>query len=252
MTERLQKYLASAGLASRRQIEVWIGDGRITVNGQIAELGQKVSGEERICVDGKVVGRKRIAQRNKTIIYNKGFGEICSRSDPEGRPTMFDSLPKLAAGRWISVGRLDFQTTGLIIVTTDGELAHRLMHPSGGLLRKYSVRVHGEPNQETLLKLRKGVELSDGMARFKSLEFGGGEGRNRWFNVTVSEGRNRLVRRMWEEVGFEVSRLIRIGYGPLMLPRDLRGGRYRPLKPAELGKLYAAVKYDSAAETQGQ
>ncbi len=237
------------GLGSRRQIEGWISEGRITVNGRPAELGQKVSGDERICVNGKPVRRQKTAQRSRTILYHKAFAQICSRSDPEGRATIFDTLPKLATGRWISVGRLDFLTAGLMILTTDGELAHRLMHPSSGLLRKYAVRIHGEPDQTTLQQLRKGIELSDGMARFRSLEIAGGEGRNRWFHVTVSEGRNRLVRRMWEEAGFEVSRLIRIGFGPLTLPRDLRAGRHRLLKPAELGKLYAAVHYDPEDST---
>jgi len=245
MAERLQKVLASAGFGSRRQIEGWIAEGRVLVDGKTAVLGQKVTGCERIRVDGRPIDLRRVtSQRHQTILYNKPVGEICSRSDPDGRTTIFDALPRLRSARWISVGRLDFQTAGLMILTTDGELAHRLMHPSGQLIRRYAVRIHGDPDPQILNRLRTGITLADGPARFDKLERSRGEGRNRWFNVTVSEGRNRLVRRLWEEAGFEVSRLIRIGFGPLSLPRELRSGRHRPLRPAELGKLYAAVHYD--------
>jgi 23S rRNA pseudouridine2605 synthase len=174
-------------------------------------------------------------------LYHKPPGEICSRSDPQGRPTIFEHLPRLAQGRWIGVGRLDFQTSGLLLLTNDGELANCLMHPSAGLVREYSVRVLGEVSEVALKKLRRGIELDDGVAKFDRVEFAGGEGSNRWYTVAVSEGRNRLVRRLWEAAGLRVSRLIRIGFGPMRLSRSLRAGKSRFLSPAELDSLYAAV-----------
>ncbi len=177
MSERLQKWLAGQGLGSRRQMESWIVDGRITVDGQPAVLGQKVSGRERIKVDGKLlrVSSNR-APRPKTIMYHKPAGEICTRSDPQGRPTVFDHLPHLSRGRWIGVGRLDYQTSGLLLFTTDGELANRLMHPSSELIREYSVRVLGEIGPAAAKKLRRGIEFEEGPARFETLEFAGGGG----------------------------------------------------------------------------
>jgi len=243
MSERLQKWLAGQGLGSRRQMEAWIADGRITVDGKPAVLGQKVSGRERIKVDGRLlrVSSNR-APRPKTIMYNKPAGEICTRADPQGRPTVFDNLPHLSRGRWIGVGRLDFQTSGLLLFTTDGELANRLMHPSTGLIREYSVRLRGEIDAAAQKKLRRGIELEDGVARFETLEFAGGDGQNRWYKVSVTEGRNRVVRRLFAAVGHRVSRLIRIRFGPISLPRPLPAGRSRPLSPGEISALYAAVE----------
>jgi 23S rRNA pseudouridine2605 synthase len=248
MSERLQKWLAGQGLGSRRQMESWIVDGRITVDGQPAVLGQKVSGRERIKVDGKLlrVSSNR-APRPKTIMYHKPAGEICTRSDPQGRPTVFDHLPHLSRGRWIGVGRLDYQTSGLLLFTTDGELANRLMHPSSELIREYSVRVLGEIGPAAAKKLRRGIEFEEGPARFETLEFAGGEGQNRWYRVSVAEGRNRVVRRLIEAVGCRVSRLIRIRFGPISLPRPLPAGKSRPLRPEELSALYAAVEPQSKA-----
>ena len=242
MPERLQKWLAGQGLGSRRHMESMIAEGRITVNGKVAEIGCKVSGDERIAVDGRLLrqsGQHKF--RSKAILYHKPPGEICTRSDPQGRPTVFDHLPHLAHGRWISVGRLDFQTSGVLLLTNDGELANRLMHPSAGLAREYSVRVLGSVEDAMLKKLRCGLELDDGKAKFDSIEFAGGEGRNRWYKVVVSEGRNRLVRRLWEATGCRVSRLIRIRYGPVRLSRSLRAGKSRFLNPGELTGLYEAA-----------
>ncbi len=237
MAERLQKYLAGLGLGSRRQIEGWIREGRIEVDGATAELGCRVSGQERIVVDGKPVRAPRHERKHRTLMYHKPPAEICSRSDPEGRRTVFDSLPKLLRARWISVGRLDYQTAGLLLLTTDGELANRLMHPSSQLEREYSVRVQGELGDEQIEQLLKGVHLDDGPARFDTLAVKEGKGSNQTCLVTVSEGRNRIVRRLFEAAGCRVSRLMRVRYGPLVLPRELRPGKFRDLDNAELDAL---------------
>jgi len=239
---RLQKWLAGQGFGSRRQMEAWIAAGRITVDGQTATLGLSVSGDEKISVDGRLVRPPRRASRPKVLIYHKPQGEICTRSDPQGRPTIFDQLPRLASGRWIGVGRLDLQTSGLLLLTNDGELANALMHPSAELKRQYSVRVLGDVSPEKLQRLRRGIELEDGVAKFNEVEFSGGEGSNRWYRVVVTEGRNRLVRRLWEAAGYRVSRLIRTQYGPISLARELAAGKHRFLDLAEVKKLYAAVE----------
>ena len=242
MPERLQKLLAGAGVGSRRQIESWIRAGRLRVDGVPAILGQKVTGRERIQLDGRLLrlpGRTRSGPQ--VLIYHKPFGEICTRRDPGNRPTVFDSLPALRGARWITVGRLDVTTSGLLLLTTDGRLADALMHPRSGIQRRYAVRIAGDPQPAHLAALRAGMELEDGPARFEELEFAGGEGFNRWFHVSVREGRNRLVRRLWEAAGFTVSRLIRIAFGPVALPRNLRPGHHRRLVGTELRALYAAA-----------
>ena len=242
MQERLQKVLARAGLGSRRQIEDWIRDGRVQVNGQPARLGQKVSGRERIAVDGKKVNLKSGEQVvAATILYHKPAGEICSRDDPDGRPSVFSALPRLPGGRWISVGRLDFNTSGLLLFTTDGELAHRLMHPAQEIEREYAVRLLGTVDLPMLERLIQGVELEDGFARFSAIEESGGSGANRWYHVIIKEGRNREVRRLWESQGVKVSRLTRVRYGPVILERKLRPGKYRSLTFAEQKALYQAA-----------
>lgn len=235
-TDKLQKIIAHAGLASRREAEVWIKAGRVSVNGSIAELGDRAGAKDKIRVDGKIlhVTAKEDFQR-RMMAYHKPEGEICSRKDPEGRPTVFDSLPKVKNSRWINVGRLDINTSGLMFFTNDGELANRLMHPSHQVLRKYAVRVRGEVTSEILKQLEKGVELEDGLAHFEKIEDAGGEGTNHWYNVILREGKNREVRRLWEAFEIQVSRLHRIQYGEFQLPRSLKRGRYQDLTQQELG-----------------
>lgn len=234
-TDKLQKIIAHAGLASRREAEVWIKAGRVSVNGSIAELGDRAGPKDKIRVDGKIlhVTAKEDFQR-RMLAYHKPEGEICSRKDPEGRPTVFDTLPNVKNSRWINVGRLDINTSGLMFFTNDGELANRLMHPSHQVLRKYAVRVRGEVTDEIIKQLEKGVELEDGYAHFERVEDAGGEGTNHWYNVTLREGKNREVRRLWEAFEIQVSRLHRIQYGDFQLPRSLKRGRYRDLTPQEL------------------
>ena len=243
MAERLQKFLAQAGYGSRREIENWIRDGRISVNDKPAELGVSVSATDRIRIDGRLIAAASpVSRPPRTMAYHKPAGELTTRKDAEGRPTVFDNLPKLRNGRWISVGRLDFNTAGLLLVTTDGELAHRLMHPSWEIEREYAVRILGAVDDAILQRLQEGVMLEDGMAAFASIRDAGGQGINHWYHVTVREGRNREVRRLWESQGLQVSRLIRIRFGPVELPRSLRAGRFQDLTPQELAALYAAVK----------
>lgn len=245
MTQRLQKWLAAAGLGSRREMERWIEAGRITVDGRPAQLGQSVHGTERITVDGRPVRAPAASAAHEIIAYHKPPGEVCTRSDPDGRPTVFAQLPRPPRGRWISIGRLDVNTVGLLLFTTDGELAHRLMHPSAGIVREYAVRVLGEPSAATQRRLTRGIDLEDGPARFESLVPGGGDGANRWYRVTVREGRNRLVRRLWEAAGHRVSRLIRVGFGPVALDRGLRPGRVQPVRGGMRRQLYEAAGLDS-------
>jgi 23S rRNA pseudouridine2605 synthase len=242
MQERLQKVLARTGLGSRRHVEELIRSGRVEVDGKPAELGQKVSGREVISVDGRQVSiGADAAVAAEVILYHKPVGEVCSRSDPEGRSTVFSSLPKPRGGRWVSVGRLDIGTSGLLLFTTDGELANRLMHPSQEIEREYAVRLLGEVTPAMLARLIKGVELEDGPARFTAIEESGGTGANHWYHVIIKEGRNREVRRLWESQGLTVSRLSRVRYGPVILERGLRPGKSRALTPAELRQLYKAA-----------
>lgn len=235
---RINKALAQAGVGSRREVERWIVDGRVLVNGEPAQLGQKLTARDRVTIDDEPVSIN-VTAASRAILYHKPVGEMSTRKDPQGRPTVFDKLPKLNAGRWISIGRLDLNTAGLMIFTTDGDLAHRLMHPSSSLEREYAVRVLGDVSPQTIRQLTTGVELDDGPARFKRVAEGGGRGANRWFRVVLTEGRKREVRRLWEAVGLKVSRLIRVRFGNVRLPRDLRPGEYRTLDTDQLEALRA-------------
>jgi len=246
---RLQKLLAEAGLGSRRAVEDWIRAGRLTVGGRKARLGDRATSADDVRLDGKrlklTTGESRA---HELLLYYKPAGEVTTRSDPEGRPTVFERLPPPGRGRWINVGRLDVNTTGLLLLTTDGRLAHRLMHPSSGVEREYLVRVRGRPSQEVLAQLLLGVRLEDGAASFDRIvadtweEAGAGGSRSHsTFRVVLTEGRNREVRRLWQAVGFEVSRLKRVRYGPIELPRDLKPGGTRQAGPAFLQRLVQAV-----------
>ena len=228
--ERLQKALASAGLGSRREMETWISEGRVQVNGEPAILGSKVNARDIIKVSGKRVYLRFEDKRTRILIYHKAEGEIVSRDDPEGRDTVFDNLPKLRGSKWIAIGRLDFNTEGLMIFTTSGELANNLMHPRFEVEREYAVRVLGELSEEMIQKLLDGVELDDGPAKLQSLFVAGGEGANRWYRVIIKEGRKREVRRIFEHLGLTVSRLTRIRFGPISLPPQLRRGQKTELE----------------------
>lgn len=246
--EKLQKVLARIGLGSRREIESWIESGRISVNGQIASLGARVDSLDQILVDGRPVKRDIASEEaRRVMLYNKPEGEVCTRDDPEGRPTVFDRLPRLKHGRWINIGRLDINTSGLLLFTTDGELANRLMHPSYQMDREYAVRVMGEVDDEMIERLKTGVMLDDGPARFTDIVASGGEGINRWYHVCLMEGRNREVRRLWESQGMRVNRLKRVRFGPVFLGPELPVGRWREMKQNEIDALSQEVGLEAIA-----
>jgi len=247
--ERIQKILARAGYGSRREIERWVDAGEITVNGVIAKSGQAVSETDKVVLRGQILKlASKLNAKPQVILYHKKIGEICSRNDPEGRPTVFDSLPKLSSGRWIQVGRLDINTDGLMLFTTDGELANRLMHPSYEIEREYASRILGDVTEEMLVNLQAGVMLEDGKAKFNSIKFVGGDGANKWYNVVLNEGRNREVRRLWESQDVIVSRLRRVRYGHIELKRSLRAGSFEDLDVLGLRKLYEKVKMELEEE----
>jgi len=239
---RLQKYLASMGYGSRRKIEDWIQDKRVKVNGKSIELGYKVKKNDKISLDGKQVILPRINQSHKHIIYNKPDNEICTRDDEKNRRTVYESLPKLNKQRWISVGRLDLTTTGLLIFTTDGDLANKLMHPSSRIIREYIVRIFGNPTSDEINILKRGVRLDDGMARFNSINQISKKNKlNSWYRVAISEGRNHEIKRMWDTIGYKVNRLMRVSYGPIVLPRALKKGKYSHLSIQSTRDLYDYV-----------
>jgi len=233
--ERVQKTLARAGLGSRRQIEQRIKQGEVKIDGEKANLGQAVGHGQTIELDQlKYRVTANQSQVHKVVMYNKPEGVICTRSDPEGRPTVFDKIPAPRSGRWVTVGRLDINTSGLLLLTTDGELANALMHPSNGVDREYACRINGEVSDETLEKLKAGVELEDGKARFSDIVRSGGDGENHWFHVVLMEGKNREVRRLWASQDVRVSRLKRVRYGPVFIPSRLKVGRWEELNDKDI------------------
>jgi 23S rRNA pseudouridine2605 synthase len=243
MSEKLQKVLARMGLGSRRYMEEVIAAGRVSVNGRVAMVGERIEPGDELRIDGRKLNYQLEDQmRRRVLVYYKPEGEICSRNDPEGRPTVFDQLPQMSNDRWVMVGRLDINSTGLLLFTNDGELANRLMHPSSEIEREYAVRVMGEVTTEVRQTLLAGVELEDGPAKFESFTEIGGDGINRWYQVVVKEGRNREVRRLFESQGLKVSRLLRTRYGTVILPRELRTGRWIELDKLQIDTLVQSVQ----------
>ena len=246
MSEKLQKILATAGLGSRRELEKWISAGRVSVNGSVAKLGDRAESSDRILVDGRPV-KIYTDDSPRVLMYSKPEGEVSTTSDPEGRPTVFDRLPRLNRGRWIAIGRLDINTSGLLLFTNHGELANRLMHPSYEVKREYMARIHGEVDEAMIKRLTEGVILEDGLAKFQTVKAqhprGIAEegGRNRWFRVILAEGRTREVRRLWESQGVEVNRLKRLSYGPIDLPSIVRSSDFIELDPKQVISLFKAV-----------
>ncbi len=235
---RLQKALAASGVGSRREMEDWITQGWVTVNGKTAQLGDKVSPDDQVLVKGSVIKLKWPDRLPRIILYYKQEGEIVSRDDPQGRVSIFDRLPQAASSRWVAIGRLDINTSGLLILTTSGELVNRFAHPSFEVEREYAVRVLGELSVEQLQMLtEEGVMLEDGLAKVERIYGQGGEGANRWYNVVIKEGRNREVRRIFESLGLTVSRLVRVGFGPIGLPNRLKRGQFYEMNPAEVANI---------------
>ncbi len=251
MSEKLQKVLANAGLGSRRKMETWIEAGRVSVNGKIAKLGERVEPQDEIRCDGQTVSRQNQQSFCRVLMYNKPEGEICSRDDPEGRKTVFQRLPRIQNGRWISVGRLDINTSGLLLFTNDGELANRLMHPKHVIEREYAVRIFGEVEESHINALKNGVTLDDGPAKFtkvvrrKSEE----DSVNQWFDVVLTEGRNREVRRLWESQSLQVSRLMRLRFGDLALNKRLPQGAWVELELSDVNKLRKSVQLPPETES---
>lgn len=240
---KLDKLIAGAGLASRREADRWLATGRVSVDGKIAEPWELVSGGETICLDGKLLSvRAMLRPPAKILLYHKPPGEFCTNAKRSGQQNVFASLPSLQKGRWVSVGRLDVNTSGLLLFTTDGELANKLMHPSHGLDREYAVRVLGEVSKEMIGKLLDGVMLDNRKARFADLRYAGGQGANRWYHVVLMEGRKREVKRLWEAVGAKVSKLKRVRFGPVVLPQALRQGKWLNFSDAEAAALYRFTK----------
>lgn len=242
--EKVHKVLAELGLGSRREVEGWIRQGRVNINQEIAQLGQRVGARDEVAIDGEVVELNQKCSR-RVIIYNKPVGEVCTRSDPENRPTVFDHLPKLLNERWILVGRLDINTSGLLLLTTDGELAHKLMHPSTEAFdREYAVRVTGKLTEETCEKLKQGVQLEDGFAKFTDIQYYNGRGVNHWYHVVLMEGRNREVRRLFESQGLNVSRLKRVRFGSVFLPKNLTVGSWCEMDQKGVNQLASIAKLE--------
>ena len=261
--ERLHKHLADLGLASRRTIESWIEQGKITLNGKVAQLGDKVSPGSHISVDGRPLRSRSAPRQRRVILYHKPEGEISTRKDPGQRPTVFRGLPKLKGERWVAVGRLDINTRGLLLFTNDGELANRLMHPRFGLEREYLCRVYGRVNADAIARLKAGVMIDRQRVQFLGVRRqrgqgesggrgGGGDGqsRNSWYSVVVGEGRYREIRRMWEAVGCRLSRLMRVRYGNVVLPKTLKPGQWCELEPAAISGLLSCGRGDEQPDKE--
>lgn len=242
MAERLQKLMARAGIDSRRKIETAISAGEIVLNGQVASLGAKVEVGDRVRFAGNRYRVLESVRPVRIIAYHKPEGRVTTRSDERNRPTVFEHLPRLRSSRWVAVGRLDFNTTGLLLFTDSGDLANALMHPSSQIEREYACRVRGPVSEEDIKKLMEGVELEDGIARFQRCWFDGGTDNNQWYRVILSEGRNREVRRMWAALGYQLSRLTRVRYGPVELPSWLRAGKITDIDDGLLTHLYEVAK----------
>jgi len=242
--QRIQKALAHQGVGSRREIDSLLEQGRISVNGKTAKPGDQIGGGEKVEIDGKRLRLNPNQAKPKLIMYHKPLGEVCTRSDPQRRPTVYRNLPGLREGRWIGIGRLDINTSGLLLFTNHGELANRLMHPSFEVEREYAVRIHGTVTDEMLQQLKTGVELNDGMAHFDQILDSGGEGTNHWYHVVLREGRNREVRRLWESQGVEISRLVRIRYQNFNLPKFLKPGKSRFFDEPVVKKLYQQLELE--------
>ena len=250
MDEKLQKFLANRGYGSRRQIEQWISDGRVRLNNSVAKIGDRVSINDSIFLDNKKVRSRELVETH-IIVYNKPEGLVSTTKDTRGRPLVFDNLPPLKRGKWISVGRLDINTSGLMLFTTNGELANRLMHPKYSIDRKYLVRVYGKVEKKNIEALKKGILIGDEYSRFKNIEYKNEVLKdqvrlNNWFQVTLGSGKNREVRSLWESQGFEVSRLKRISYGPVILPSFVRPGNYSYLSEKEVAQLANLVNLNIA------
>lgn len=240
--ERVQKILARAGLGSRREIETWIRAGRISINGRTATLGDRIGAGDRVKLDNRPIRLQRsLPAATRVIAYYKPEGEVVTRRDPDGRKTVFESLPRIQRGKWTAVGRLDINSSGLLLFTTNGELANRLLHPSAAVEREYAVRIRGEAGAAQLKRLLSGVQLEDGVAAFNHIVDAGGRGLNHWYHVVITEGRNREVRRLWESQGLVVSRLIRVRFGPYQLPRRKRAGQFWDLTKKEIDELKSAA-----------
>lgn len=242
MKERIQKLLAQAGFGSRRELEAKIEQGLISVNGKVAKLGDQASETDEIVMDGRKLKLEDVGKTVRVLAYNKPVGEVTTRTDPDKRPTVFQHLPRTRGERWINVGRLDINTSGLLLFTTDGELANAMMHPSGGVDREYAVRVRGEVDEEMIERLKEGVMLEDGIAKFTDVQYFDGDGQNKWYHVVLMEGKNREVRRLWESQGVTVSRLKRVRYGCIFLPSRITVGTWVELTQKEVNDLYDLVQ----------
>jgi len=240
-TSKLQKVLAQAGLGSRREMEQWVRAGRVTVNAEPAHIGARVGPDDVIQVDGRPVRGAGAARTPRVLLYHKPEGEIVSRDDPAGRASVFERLPPVRGAQWLAVGRLDYNTCGLLILTTDGEVANRMMHPRYGLEREYAVRVRGKLAAAQVARLRSGIDLDDGRAQCDAVEDAGGEGTNHWYRIVIREGRNRVVRRLFDALGLAVSRLMRVRFGPLALPPRLKRGQTVELPPQEVRELLTSL-----------